>query len=57
MAVLYELLKALGLLSWSLAGFTMIDEIRVEMGGCGLGGIIGGARGEVGEWNADKRER
>ena len=57
MAVLYEPLKTLGLLSWSLAGFTVVDDIRVEMGGCGLGGMIGGAGGGVREWNADKRER
>ena len=57
MTVLYEPLKALDLPSWSLVGFTVVDDIRVGMGGCGLGGMIGGTGGGVEEWNVDKRER
>ena len=41
MAVLYEPLKGLGLPSWSLASFTVIDDIGIGIDGWGLGGIDG----------------
>ena len=44
-AVSYEPLKALGLLSWSSVGFTVVDNMRVEIGGCQLGETISGAEG------------
>ena len=40
MVVSYESLKALGLPSWSSAGFMVVDDIREGIGGCGLGGTV-----------------
>ena len=57
MVVSYEPLKALSLPSSSLAGFIVVDVIGAGMGGCGLGGTIGGSGGGVEEQSMDKRDR
>ena len=57
-AISWELLKALGLLSWSLVGFTVVDDMREGIGGQGLGDTMGwGTGGGIWGWNADNRER
>ena len=51
--VLYKPLKAFGLLNWSLAGFTMVDDMGVGIGGHALGRTIDGAGGRIREQNTD----
>ena len=55
MVVLYKPLKALSLPSWSLAGFTVVDDMEEGVGEWRLGGTMGG--GGVSEQKADRRDR
>ena len=57
MTVSYKLLKALCLPSWSSVGFIVADDIRVEIGGHGLDGTVGGGSEGVGEQKTDERDR
>ena len=53
MVVLYEPLKALGLPSWSLVGFIVVDNMGEVIGGQESGGTIGCGGEGVGEQKAD----
>ena len=57
MVVSFELLKALGFPSCSLASFTEVDDMGEGLGEQGLGGMIGRAGRGVGRGDSDGRDR